>query len=81
MLNLLSDCFLSLGNSVSLEAGTARARQKNLRGAEAPSILIYVKREGTWKKITSDILMPGDYPGPGQDENLPPVTVRNQKTY
>ena len=21
------------------------------------------------------------YPGPGQDENLPPVTVRNQKTY
>ena len=67
LLNLLNDYFLSqlmsLGISVSLEAGTARARQKNLlelRGAEAPPILIYVKREGTWKKITSDLLMPGD---------------------
>ncbi|KAH0786931.1 manganese-transporting ATPase 13A1 [Histomonas meleagridis] len=46
-----------------MEGTTVRTRQSNLlelRGVETPPVTVYVKRSGEWKKITSDLLVPGD---------------------
>ena len=55
--------FMSLGSLLFTEATTVKTRQRNLlelRGVETPPTTVFVKRQGSWKKITSDMLVPGD---------------------
>lgn len=53
----------SLASLLFTEGTTVRTRQSNLlelRGVETPPVTVHAKRNNEWKKITSDLLVPGD---------------------
>lgn len=53
----------SLISLLFMESATVRTRQSNLlelRGVETPPITLHAKRNGVWKKMTSEAIVPGD---------------------
>ncbi|OHT00953.1 putative cation-transporting ATPase 13A1 [Tritrichomonas foetus] len=59
----ISTPLMNILMTVFMESATVRNRQSSfleLRGAETPPIALHVKRNGEWKKTTSDLLVPGD---------------------